>query len=378
MAERILLVDDEPNVLRSYRRGLAFEYDVETACGGTAGLELITNAKEPFAVVVSDMRMPEMDGSEFLSQVRQKSPGTSRILLTGHADLKDAVAVVNEGGIFRFLTKPCEPELYKRTLNEGIALYRSVTAEKELLSKTLRGSVKVLMDVISMTNPNSFKQSQEVRDLANKVAKRLRLPNLWQVDLAALLSRIGYVAVPSEILAKKRRGDKLSMVETKKYYNYLHDGHKLIRNIPRLREIAEAILYQEKRFDGEGPPEDNRIGQSVPMISRILKIVNDFDEWMQKEQSAKKAYKKLLHQKARYDPHVFDALKQEIWLMELDFSQEIEPEKITVGMIAAEDIKTVDHLTLVSKNQEISEAVLMVIMTHAQINELVLPVKVFA
>jgi len=105
MNEKILFVDDDLNILHSFKRNLRKHFNIATASGGEEGLEKLTQ-DGPFAVVVSDMRMPGMNGTQFLSQVREKYPNIVRILLTGQADMKDAIEVVNQGQIHQFLTKP--------------------------------------------------------------------------------------------------------------------------------------------------------------------------------------------------------------------------------------------------------------------------------
>jgi DNA-binding NtrC family response regulator len=119
---KVLFVDDEPNILDAYKRQLRKKYQIETALGGEKGLELIKN-NGPYAVVVSDLRMPEMDGNVFLSRVKEMVPECVRIMLTGHADLKTALHAINESNIFRLLTKPCTPQVLGETLEAGIEQY---------------------------------------------------------------------------------------------------------------------------------------------------------------------------------------------------------------------------------------------------------------
>lgn len=134
MTEKILFVDDEQDILDGYERLLRREFHVRVARGGQAGLEEIEQSG-PFAVVISDMRMPGMNGAEFLAQVRQNAPDTVRMLLTGYTDIGAAIAAVNEGNIFRFLTKPCEKEVLADAINLGISRYQQTSAEKELLKQ---------------------------------------------------------------------------------------------------------------------------------------------------------------------------------------------------------------------------------------------------
>jgi DNA-binding NtrC family response regulator len=134
MAEKILLVDDDRNILDGYRRSLSREFQLETALGGQEALNLATNSG-PYAVVVSDMRMPGMDGIELLRTIKTRWPDTIRVMLTGNADIDTAVNAINEGSIFRFLNKPCSKEMMGKTLTASLMQYRLITAEKSCLNK---------------------------------------------------------------------------------------------------------------------------------------------------------------------------------------------------------------------------------------------------
>jgi len=129
MAEKILLVDDDNLILDGYRRSLSRDFSIDTALGGQEALKLAADGG-PYAIVVSDMRMPGMDGVEFLTRIKTLSPDTIRVMLTGNADVETAVHAINEGSIFRFLNKPCSKELMGKTLTAGLLQYRLVTAEK--------------------------------------------------------------------------------------------------------------------------------------------------------------------------------------------------------------------------------------------------------
>jgi len=133
MTEKVLLVDDDRNILAGYRRGLRNEFRLETAAGGEQGLQAL-NSRGPFAMVVSDMRMSGMDGIEFLARVREGFPDTVRAMLTGYADVETAIRAVNEGGLFCFLTKPCPKEKLALSLRAGIEQYRINTAQSAVLS----------------------------------------------------------------------------------------------------------------------------------------------------------------------------------------------------------------------------------------------------
>ena len=159
---RILCVDDEPNVLEGLVAFLRRRYRVTTALNGAQGLVAI-DENGPFDVVVSDMRMPGMDGAAFLGEVREISPDTTRILLTGHAEMASAIEAVNRGGVFRFLTKPCPPADLLRAVREACRVYQLRRAEQELLQETLRGSVGVLTEVMALAAPDLFGRADRGR-----------------------------------------------------------------------------------------------------------------------------------------------------------------------------------------------------------------------
>lgn len=382
MEKKILFVDDEQAILNSYQRYLGFDYQIETALGGKVGLEMLKN-NGPYAIVVSDMRMPKMDGTEFLAEVKKKWPNVVRMLLTGQADMLDAISVVNEGHIFRFLTKPCPPDIFSRALDDGLEMHRLLASEKELLQDTLRGSVKVLMDVVSAMNPRLYRRSARIKELASRLAKRIKFKNLWQVDLATLLSRIGYVTLPTEIVTKKLDGQALTPAEEKTYLTYVETGYSLIKNIPRLQDIAEAILYQEKCFNGEGPPNNDVSGQKIPVISRILKLIYDYDACVIEGDFGDRAYRRLLRKKAYYDPEIFSAFRIEMsfWNdeeQEEKKTKEIEVVSLKEGMVLAEDIRTKNDILLAARDQEVSVPILVKMSKAAREGEIKPKVKVVA
>lgn len=121
--KNILCVDDDPDILASFKRNLRNLFTIDTALGGEEGLKAISE-KGPYSVIVSDMQMPEMNGIQFLSKAKEIAPDSVRIMLTGHADISMAIEAVNEGNIFRFLTKPCSPETLSKALQSGVEQYQ--------------------------------------------------------------------------------------------------------------------------------------------------------------------------------------------------------------------------------------------------------------
>ncbi|MFK7848414.1 MAG: HD domain-containing phosphohydrolase [Rhodothermales bacterium] len=373
---KILFVDDEPAILRSYQRYVGLDYDVDTALGGEKGLEMLEESG-PYGVVVSDMRMPGMNGAEFLSVVRQNFPDSVRMLLTGQADMEDTIDAVNNGRIYRFLTKPCPPETLGQALDEGLELYRLRSAEKDLLEQTLKGTIKLLGDILSIVSPELFSRSSRVRDLSSKIAEHLGLQNIWKVEVAAMLANIGCITIPKEVLAKKHAGKLLNDTDAFTYFKHLKAGKELLGNIPRLEEIAEAVAYQEKHYNGGGHPNDEIEGDNIPIIARILKVANDYDLGKSLDKSHTAALGQLLVTSDHYDPSVIEALKSIFSGAEEEYIiKEIRARTVVKGMILAEGVRTKSDLLLVAEKQEISDAMMMCIHNFAENRNIIEPIRI--
>src|SRR4030042_6948350 len=255
MTAKVLFVDDDPNILAAYQRQLRRQYEIDTALAGDRGLD--AGAKTgPYAVIGSDLKMPGMNGIQFLSQAREMAPDSVRMMLTGFAELQTAIDAVNEGNIFRFLTKPCPPDILSRALDMGIEQYRLITAERELLEQTLRGSIKVLTQILSLINLEALGRSSRISRYAREIGLVMKIPEIWQLETAAMLSQIGFILLPEEALKKIYHGQQLTPEETQLLDMHPFITADLLKNIPRLESIARIISYQEKRFDGSGIPVD--------------------------------------------------------------------------------------------------------------------------
>jgi response regulator RpfG family c-di-GMP phosphodiesterase len=376
MKAKILLVDDEDNILSAYQRILRSKFEVTIANAGGIGLQILKQ-QGPFAVVVSDFRMPSMNGVEFLSQVRKLVPDTIRIMLTGQVDVQSAIDAVNEGNIFRFLTKPCPQDFFLSTLTTAVEQYDLITAEKELLEKTLRGSIKVLVDILSVINPHAFSQALRLRNMAKKIALRLNVSKLWEVEIAALLSQIGCVSIPAEILSKKYEGENLKDYENIMYLKHSLTGKNLLENIPRLEMIAEGISYQFKNYDGTGFPDDFKKGSDIPLIGRTLKVIIDYDNLVAKGKPSREAFDFMQQNKKWYDPIIMEALEAEILLsMEGFIVRSIPLKDLLIGMVLADDIKNDTGLVLIPKDFEISEALKMRLLNYSEIGTVQGPIKI--
>ncbi len=273
--EKILIIDDERNLLEGIRRQLHKRFKLVLAESGDEGIAVLKE-QGPFAVVVCDMNMPGKTGIETLAEIAEASSDTVRIMLTGQTDLDTAMNAVNQGNIFRFFTKPCPADMLAAGLEAALEQHRLVTAERDLLNKTLSGSIKVLTDVLAMMDPDSFGRTERARNWMRKVTEKLGLQrHRWKLEMAAMLAPIGLAALPPEVAKKARANLDLTQVEREMVEASAETAHKLICHIPRLQEVASYVLYQGKNVDGSGFPHDDKAGNDIPIGARIVRILSD-------------------------------------------------------------------------------------------------------
>jgi len=376
MNNKVLLVDDDFNILQAYTRALRSNFKVSTADNGADGLQIIKE-EGPFAVVVTDYRMPKMDGIQFLAHTKGLTPDTIRIMLSGQADLEVSIQAVNEGNIFRFLNKPCPTEQLIKVLNAATEQYRLVMSERELLEKTLKGSVKLLLDISNAVNPRIFSRASRIRTMANAIAARLKIEKYWEVELAAMLSQIGCTTIPPEILKRKDEGEQLSDEETQIFLTHAQTGRNLLRNIPRLESISEGVLYQFKQFDGQGFPFNNIKGRDIPLIGRILKIVLDFDTLTSKGYTAPRAVEELLNNTGYYDPDIFAALNAEVLRVATGFVvNAVAVADLVNGMLLADDLIDSNGSILLYKGQEITDILKLRLIVFARLGRVTEPIRI--
>jgi response regulator RpfG family c-di-GMP phosphodiesterase len=357
MNNRLLLVDDEPRVLSGLERQLSDEYQVTSAESGAEGLEQL-RGNEPYAVVISDMRMPGMTGIEFLKEVGCVSPDTSRILLTGFAELAVAVDAINEGHVFRFLTKPCPASQLLIAVGAGVRQYELVRAEKELVEGTLHGSIQVLSEVISLSNPLAFGRNSRVRSLTIAVARQLGLVVDWELDMAAMLNQLGCIAVPAYVIERLFRDQPLTADEQAAFARHPKTAERLLKSIPRMQGVARILAYQAKHFDGSGLPEDRVAGTQLPIASRILKVVTDFDLYDCRGLPADQILHRMKQRRDIYDADVVAALAI-VSKHELNgATHELMLEQLREGMIFDADVVDNDDRVVVAKGQRVTEALL--------------------
>ena len=359
---RILLVDDEPRVVDALGRTLRRHYSTVTATSGAEALAILARG-ESFAVIVSDMRMPEMDGAAFLSRASAIAPDAVRILLTGAADMTSAAAAVNEGGIFRFLIKPCASELLEASLAAAVERHRATVSERALLTETLSGSVRVLTDILALASPIAFSRSMRLQRIVLQLAVAMGLRDTWAIELAAMLSQLGAITVPPETLEAWYRGARLETDQRAAVAAIDHVTEQLIRHIPRLDAVRDILDFQAARFDGHGAAPGEHRGATLPIGARLLHIATDLDTLESAGTPPSAAIGIMFGRVGLYDPAALAALRDTA-VEPTDDVREMRLVDVRGGMVFARDVVAHNGLVLIGRGQQVTPTLLQRIRNH--------------
>jgi response regulator RpfG family c-di-GMP phosphodiesterase len=378
MTEKVLCVDDDVSALSSYHRQMRKNFNLETATNATDALKTL-QTRGPFAVIVSDMRMPGMDGVQFLSRAKAIAPDSVRIMLTGFVEQRTAINAINEGSIFRFLTKPCATETLTQAISAGIAQYRLVTAEKELLGQTLRGSIRLLIDVLALVNPAAFGRTARIRQVVRQLTQALSLEHTWEFDIAAMLALIGCVTIPADVMEKIRRGETLAPEEAQLVAAHPTVGHDLIARIPRLEAVAEMIRYQDCAFDGSASAVGVcKQGADIPLGARLLKVTLDHDALKSTGLTSVAAVRHMQQRPQQYDPQLLAAMQGIAKAEEALEIREVSAEDLTDHMVLADDVLSRSGILILSRGQEVTHHLRERLRNYARRAAIREPIRVFA
>jgi response regulator RpfG family c-di-GMP phosphodiesterase len=349
---KVLCVDDEVRVVEGLATLLRKGYEVHIASSGELALQKLREVRG-LAVVISDMRMPSMDGATFLHEMARRCPDATRILLTGHAELEAAKRAVNEGQIFRFLTKPCPFDELKAAIDAGVTHHHLVTAERSVLRETLIGCIRALMDVLAMSNPVAFGRANGIKRLAVDLAAKLGYPEFWQLEAAALLSQVGYLSLPPELAEKLYYGRALTPAEQSLAASTPGVAKKLLEHIPRLEPVMQ-ILDAVKATDaqlaalGEGP---------IGVGARVLGLTLEFDVLTAQSQPKDAVLGLMRARMGRYGPAIIEQLGILLdGIGEATETQDVTLRSVQPGMKIMQDVRNHFGVLVVPKGFEVSQS----------------------
>lgn len=262
--QSLLIVDDDANVLSAFRRSIGRKWNLVTAQGGPAAITIVKE-KGPFAVIITDMQMPGMNGVEFLEAVRPLAKDSVLMMLTGNVDQTTAAQAINRGHVFRFLNKPCSPETMDAAIAAGMRQYELVTAERVLLRETLAGSIRLLTDAMTLSRPSLAVATASVRVSTQRIANKIGLSADWRLPIAASLSLLGFAVM--------RDLSDQAMFEDANLSECAKAGAKLLHHIPRLAQVSEIVAQSSD----DTPFHALSASSAVALPARVLHVAIDIE-----------------------------------------------------------------------------------------------------
>ncbi|MDB4724747.1 response regulator [bacterium] len=345
---RVLLVDDEPLVSSGLRRMHQQSFDFVCASSPEEAFERL-EADGPFAVVVSDYQMPKVNGAEFLSEVAERYPDTSRVMLTGQGNLETAVEAVNRGSIFRFLMKPCDPALFRKVVSDAAEQYRLRRAERDLMRNTVKGAVEVLVEVMALNNPAAFGRSRRVQRLVAAAARELGLESTWELETASLLSQLGFVAIPDVVVERAATGQPLTADQERMLEGHPELACRLVAKIPRLQTVAAMIA--------PGAASDGTADVAVQVAARLLRAATDYEELIALGAEPQQAQAALADPTRGHDARTVHAVATAGAELHRSTLQAVPIAKLQTGMILAEDLRAMGGgQVILKRGVELSES----------------------
>jgi CheY-like chemotaxis protein len=360
MNTKILCVDDEESILKGFQLNLRNKFELHLASDGQEGLELFQK-EGGFSVVLSDMRMPRMNGAEMLSRIKQIDDEVVTVLLTGHTDFESAMAAVNEGNVFRMLSKPCPVDVLKKVLTDATAQYDLITGKRILLDKTLRGAVDALAQSLATIQPLFFGRAQRVRRLANGLAEEIKLNDSWRVGVAAVFSQLAYLSIPQHLSESVYHRKDLNP-ETKAIIRDLpEETLKSVALIPGLEDVREIL----QRTDIQ-PKFELDDGSGIRTAASILRVALDYDYYQELGHEDPLILKTFQSRQDAYDQNIVAALAA---FLNTDASsyrlEEVETRNLVEGMRLKEDLLLEESMLIASSGADIDRALLKIIKNYS-------------
>jgi len=356
MLSPVLFIDDDINILNSFKRLMNDEFNVTTAQSPENGLQIMEQ-NGPFAIVVSDMKMPGLSGVEVLSHAHKINPATVRVLLTGFAEHQCAIDAVNIGKVNKFLTKPCDLDTMASVLRAGIRQYQLTLSKKELLGRTYIGIVNVLSQILALVNPVAQNKANRLKKYCKHMINEMHFEDKFIVEIAAILSQLGCITIPQDVLERHEQGCILKEEELQEIKKNNINVIKLLMDIPIFEDIAEIISLSEKHLNNNKSTNDKK-EKNIRTSGKILQVAKGLDRYIMSGVSPADAISMLR------DDIFFNANEIVDSLNTYDFNQKnmikiyIYSNELNTKMIIESDIYSSNGVLLIKKGQHVTYPIL--------------------
>lgn len=354
MPNKVLIIDSDSRLLETCKQQLQKRFPLFTALSSEQAIELALD-EGPFAVIATNLNLSGTKGANFLSELKKLSPDSLYIILVGDKNLQPVAKVLDNVGISRLLPKPCEPKKLAETIEISLREYQFRKTEQEKLEETLRGSVEVLCEILSLVSPKVFSQAMRIKNYVGHIAKQLELPELWQYEAAAMLCQIGCVTMPPDLLGKVYGKEELTLSEKKMFASHPSVGCKLLSHIPGLEKIARMIEDQMRPF--RDYPSLEKLANKDRIIAtgaQMLKVATYFGQLGGQEIFHQAILNALCKTDGEFNPKmltafagfVFDKVETEV--------RTLTVKDLEIGMVTDEDIKSQKGILLLPKGVEVT------------------------
>ncbi|HME35219.1 MAG TPA: HD domain-containing phosphohydrolase [Candidatus Sulfotelmatobacter sp.] len=355
MGDKILFVADDPGCVISSEAILQKHFEVDTAPGAEEGLTAIRD-RGPYAVVISDMRMPGMNGTQFLARVRETAPDTVRMMVAGYSDINAIADAVNGGQLFRLLVKPCEPEALSAAVSSGLAQYRLAAAKTDLLDNTLMGSIKILSDILCVASPEAFDKSIRIMRCVSHVTSKVHLFHSWCFGAAAMLSQLGCITLDQQVVRAAFRGTHLSAEDRTRFEAHPGAARDILATVRRLEPVAWMIAQQLNSGIPQNPAHTTELpAEALVFGARMLRVAVAFDNLRMSGIPTDEAVIRLRY-RSDFDRRIVDALADMTFDQSKAQLRKVSISSLPIGAILQQDVRNRAGVLVVAKGQEVTNS----------------------
>lgn len=369
VAERILLIDDDQSLLDGLKRAHGRRFNLTTFARPVEAIQEMQR-NPGYAAVFCDYQMPGINGAACLARIQAISPSTVRVLLTGNNDLDTAIDAIHRGNIFRFLRKPCDPDVFAKCAQDALQMHHMLQGERDLLQNTLGAAVQVLGDVLALVNPQAFGRTGRICHYVRALCKKRAVPDPWEYEVAASLSLLGMVSVPPDIVTASVLGADLSTEQRAIIGRHPVVGSDLLRSIPRLEKVANIVRYQAKRYDGDGLPTDAIAGDKIPEGARLLAAAMELEARTARGESVSEALGTMASMAGRFDPAVLVDIAEVEHPSAGATVATVSLQRVSAGYVLDQDIVHSCGSLVVPKGQVITDSMLARLRSYADLGHI--------
>jgi len=306
--ELIVVVDPDAAVRTAFEHLFGDRYKVCTFKESEEALQFLRQNHNA-AAIFSCFNLPGRGGTAFLHASEMIVPLAARVMLTHESSAEAIKKTLNEGHAFMYIQKPCRRNDLESALETALSHHQQLARDRATLERTLAGSVKLLIDMLGLFHPEAFRRTSTVRKQALKLARKVGIRKTWELEMAVMLSPLGEALLPKQILARYRAARSLTEQERDVLDRSPAQTRDLLLNIPQLEKVSELLYLSGRGYDGSGFPKDGPIGNDIPVISRILKLLTDL--WYASPESGPDAaaFEALTIHRHKYDPELLEAAR---------------------------------------------------------------------